>query len=67
MSKLGIVGGGLSGLVASITNLLSPSKRSPLTGSRFFYRDPGSLSAAFVAERGAQLLTPPPPNTYIVG
>jgi len=172
MTKLSIVGGGLSGLVAAITaaergtgvrlieargslggrartksgdfranigahafwrdgdswtwlrerNLLPPSKRSPLTGSRFYYRDrvrqipprsfvkfwrlrgkqapvdesfrewvtrevdaetaealsnaagvftyyhdPGSLSAAFVAERGARLLTPPPPNTYFVG
>lgn len=172
MTKLTIVGGGLSGLVAAITaaergtevelfeargslggrartksgdfranigahafwrdgeswkwlrgrNLLPPSKRSPLTGSRFYYRDrvrqvpprsflkflrlrgkqapvdksfrewvtrevdaetaetlsnaagvftyyhdPGSLSAAFVAERGARLLSPPPPNTYLVG
>ena len=172
MSKLTIVGGGLSGLVAAITaaergtevelfearkslggrartksgdfranigahafwkdgaswkwlrerNLLAPAKRSPLTGSRFYYRDrirqapprsflkflrlrgkeapvdesfrawvtrevdaqtaealsnaagvftyyhdPGALSAAFVAERGARLLSAPPPNTYFVG
>ena len=32
-----------------------------------FDHDPGRLSAAFVRERGARVLTPPPSNRYFVG
>jgi phytoene dehydrogenase-like protein len=32
-----------------------------------FDHDPGRLSAAFVAERGGRVLSPPPSNRYVIG
>jgi phytoene dehydrogenase-like protein len=53
--------------VTRIIDAETAAALSNAAGVFTYYHDPGALSAAFVAERGARLLTPPLPNVYIVG